>query len=410
MRWLKPFLLIVTVAVSAGLSCWGLARTWGLPFVLDESQVYAQVQLFLEGRPELLKWPGQAYPAAAMLPGFQAVLAVVAAATGGDSPSMLRLYCCAFSWLYALVVYKLSRLFVTTETAVLRSAQAYLLPIAFPFHFLMYTDIFSLLVILSAFWAAVRDYRHLAGLLMIFSLAVRQTNVVFVAFLWAFMYAETYGFRFEVHQLIAHARRWWLLGAALLVFGAFLAVHGRVGLDDPTQQPMTISVGNLAISLALAGLLLLPMHVANVPEILRMARHRWRVTVLIAGLVLITALLYSPSHRWNELEGLLRNELLERLTGSAAGRLLFAITMAGTALSIAVTPLVRPGAVLIYPYWLLQLAPVLLVEPRYYLSSYVLFLLMRRQSSVWTELAIWVWFVLLSLWLHCGITSLHFML
>ena len=179
-------MLATLVVVTIGLGGWGMLRVRDLPMVLDETQVKAQVDLFLSGRLELLRWPGEEYPAAAMFPGFQAVLATLSAITGLHSVLVLRLFCFAFSWLYALVAYQLARQFVEPDLAILRAAQAYLLPIAFPFHFLLYTDMFSLLVTMAAFWSATCRRRHVTGVLMLSSLFVRQTNVIFAIFLWAF--------------------------------------------------------------------------------------------------------------------------------------------------------------------------------------------------------------------------------
>ena len=73
------------------------------------------------------------------------------------------------------------------------------------------------------------------------------------------------------------------------------------------------------------------------------------------------------------MDGLLRNRLLELLTADVPGRVLFAVGLAATTLSVmATTARSSRAGKLIYPYWFLQLVPVLLVEPRYYFSTYLL--------------------------------------
>ena len=408
-RITNRLILATVVLVTAGTAFWGMARVRDLAMVLDETQVKAQVDLFLSGRMELLKWPGEEYPAAAMFPGFQAVLAAVSAITGLRSVFVLRLCCFVFSWAYVFVAYKLARRFVDPDLALIRAAQAYLLPLAFPFHFLLYTDMFSLLVTMTAFWAAVTGRRHTTGLLMIGSLLVRQTNVVFAIFLWAFTYVQEGDTKWDLDRLLAHSRRWLLLGLSILVFIGFVLIHGRVGLDDPSQQPLSFSVGNLAISLVLGGALFLPVHLGNLPAIRDGFVSHPRRVLLVVGVAALIAFTYEPSHRWNLMDGLLRNRLLELLTGDFSGRLLFAVGLAATALSVLATPLIRPGGKLLYPYWFLQLAPVLLVEPRYYFSTFALFVLLRTEKNRRIELSLWFWFALQSVWLHTGITANHFM-
>lgn len=78
-------------------AAWAASAARPLKFILDESQVFWQVDWFCRGRFELFRWPGNPYPAAAMLPGYQTVLAAVAATFGDRSLPMLRLLTTAFA-------------------------------------------------------------------------------------------------------------------------------------------------------------------------------------------------------------------------------------------------------------------------------------------------------------------------
>jgi alpha-1,2-glucosyltransferase len=401
---------LLVVIVTAGFAGWGVWQAWGLHeyFVLDESQVYGQVELFLQRRWELLQWPGDKYPAAAMFPGFQAVLSMIATLTGFSSVAMVRIYAFGFSLLYTVVVYLLARQFVDREIAVIRTAQAYMLPILFPFHFLMYTDTFSQLVILSAFLAFLRGRYNLGGVLMVLALLVRQTNIMFLVFLWCFTAINEYGFRPQLMELWRHMQRCWLLVLAMIAFVAFILIHGRVGLDDPTNHPLILSHGNLAFSLVVVAILFLPVHLQNLPQVGRWMRTHWLVALALIGLALVVGQTYSPLHFWNKNPGFLRNELLHLLTLNWQWRMVFAITMVWALFSVTVTPLVRQTAVLIYPFWFLRLLPAVLVEPRYYISSITLFLLLRKADKPPMELALWAWFAVLSAGLNHAITTIEF--
>lgn len=405
-------LLLAVFAVTLAIAGWALHRAWALhdTLILDESGVHAQVRLFLEGRFELFRWPGQPYPASAMFPGFQGVLAAVAAVTGLDSPSALRLCTFGFSLGWAAVAYQVARQFHAPDVALLRALQCYLLPIAFPYNFLMYTDVFSLLITFAAFWALLRERWILGGLLAFFSLLVRQNNVIFLLFLGGFTLVQAHGFRPRLEDALRHLRRCWLLVAGMIAFAVFVLVHGRVGLDAPNQQPTTLSLGNLAISLVTAGILFFPLHLARRPAVFGWLKTHRVATALLLLATLAVGLSYVPGHRWNLIPEMLRNRLIAVLTQDHAWRLLFAAAMAAVVLSVKVTPLVRPAAVLIYPFWFLVLVPVLLVEPRYYMSAFALFLLLRERDDPRQEITLCAWLAFLSVWLHQGLTAGRFLL
>ena len=345
-------LLVVVLAATGAIAMWGLWRAWTLQevMILDESGIYAQVRMFLEGRFELFRWPSESYPASAMFPGFQAVLAATAAVTGFSSISMLRVYAFGFSLCYAGTAYQVARQFFPPDIALLRAVQCYLLPIVFPYNFLIYTDVFSLLVILCAFWAMLRGKWNLGGALAILSLLVRQNNIVFLLFLWGFTLVKSHGFHPRREQILGHLRRCWLLGVGVIAFALFVLIHGRVGLDAPQHQPTTISLGNLAMSVVVAGILFFPLHVTNRLVASRWARKHWIAASVLLLAALAMALTYSAAHPWNFIPEMLRNQLIVALTQSWAWRLVFAFAMVAVVLSVRVTPLVKPAAVLVYPF------------------------------------------------------------
>ena len=407
-----PRLQLLIIVLTAAVAFWGFARAWQLydRMILDESQVHGQVGLFLAGKFELLRWPGAEYPAAAMFPGFQSVLAGIAALTGEASPSMLRLYSFSLSLLFAFVVFRIVRETAGSEWALLRAAQAYLLPVVFPFHCLLYTDVFSLLVDLAAFWACQRRSYYMAGLLGLLALFVRQTNVIFIVFLFGYAHLEAHGFQFDSKRLWQQVKSCWPLLPGLAAFAAFVIMHGRVGLDHPGQQPAGISAGNLAISVALAGVLFFPLHLANVGRLATWIRRRWPLAALLVASATAVAFVYVPEHPWNKMDWLLRNQFMALLLDGTVRRLGFAALLTITGLSLLATPLLRPAAKMLYPFWFLSLVPIVLVEPRYHMPALLLFLLLRQPESRNVEIALWAWFAVLSAGLHHGMTAGHFVL
>ena len=66
---------------------------------------------------------------------------------------------------------------------------------------------------------------------------------------------------------------------------------------------------------------------------------------------------------------------------------LFFLPVVWSLLSLATIRLERASFRLLYPVGLLSLLPVWLVEPRYYLIPFVLFLAFRQRMPVWVALA-----------------------
>jgi alpha-1,2-glucosyltransferase len=387
-------------------------RAWKLQdqLILDESQLVAQVDLFCQGKLQLFRWPGMTYPAAAMLPGFQAVLAALAFLGNDCSPGTLRIYCFAFSIAYVLIVYAVLRQLTTPQNAVIRAAQTYLVPVVFPFNCLMYTDVFSLLVNTGALWACLQRRYVVAGAIMLLSLFVRQTNVVFILFLCGFSYLEIHGTQVTRDLVIGHLRRCWLWLVGISLFALFVLFQERVGLDDPANHPFTISAGNLLCSVVLVGIMFWPIFLAHCLVVLRWARQHSTILLAIVAASAAVAFAYSPTHIWNNNDWQLRNQLLDQLLGSNPRRLVLALILAATSLAIVARGFSRPSAWMVYVFWFLSLAPISLVEPRYQFGALLLYQVFRKSERPAAELGLWAWFAALSIALEVVTTSTRYIL
>ncbi|MES1213748.1 MAG: hypothetical protein ABUL64_04100 [Singulisphaera sp.] len=382
----------VLVAATCFMAIWGACRAWNLGdrLLADEPVVLGQVKLFLAGKLELL---GEfEYPAAAMLPGFQAVLTVVAAPLGSTSPSILRLYCFGLSLAYPLVVFAIARQLMSDDQALWRAAQAYVLPIVFPFNTLLYTDLFSLTVNLAALWACMRRSYVAAGLVMLLALCVRQTNVVFILFLCGFSYVEVNGAQITWRRIFSHVRRCWLLLGGIFAFIVFVVVHGRVGLDDPHHHPLSFGFGNLLFCVLTGGVVFLPLLVRHAADILRWAVKNRLETVVTTVLTAGIAFTYGITHPWNLSAGYLRNYFMLYVLPSNLLRGVSALFGSLTILSLLARGLSRPSALMLYVYSFLSLAPVALIEPRYYFGPLLLYQLFRKVETPSVEFALWCWF------------------
>ncbi len=395
-RVLTLLLALLGVAVVG----WAAYQTWQLdnPLLLDEKENYGQILLLHEGRWEMFHRPGGQHSAISMVPGFHALLAGLARMADSEppTPQTLRLFCFVLSLLCLPTAYALSRSLPIGELSLVRAAQVYFLPLVFPFHFLIYTDVLALLLALLTLLACVRRWPLTCAALGLATMLVRQTNVVFVAFLLAWSYVDAYGIELSWQRIREHAAKWWGLWACLVAFAGFVLVNGGVTLGNPFDHPLTVSHLNPRFSLICYAALFLPWLVSQWPRLPGWLRRHawWAVAATLAALVL--AFFDAPRHFWNDTLSVpiaLRNHVLMWMASSWLHRLAVAGALTAALISLAMTPLVNQTATLLYSYWLLVLLPVWLVEPRYHILPLALLVLLRKPGHVMIEAALLLWFV-----------------
>src|SRR5262249_22230998 len=147
----------------------------GMPLV-DEWAHYGQILAFVHGNygsSEVLT----------MVPGYHLVVTGVARIAHDSSLGLARLVTMAFA-LLAIPAFVGIRRRVAPDHDPLAPTLAFaFFPIYFPFCFLVYTDVPSVCLVLWALERSLARRDVTAGALGLASMLVRQTNVVWVAFL-----------------------------------------------------------------------------------------------------------------------------------------------------------------------------------------------------------------------------------
>jgi alpha-1,2-glucosyltransferase len=370
-------------------------------FFGDEGAHFAQLSLYQSGQ------YGRVHESLTMLPGYHVVLGLLSALAGIHTLNFYRLVNIGFSLLSVAVFSKVLSI-VHPKAGVARIAQYAFLPILFPYFFLLYTDAFSLLIVLLAFWALLRGRYAAAGIAGIASMAVRQNNVVWLLFFFlAFLWIELPGFLSMIPPrlrndrvrtfIAAHPTRvtsWTLLGGtAIFVLGfglfvAFVVWNGGVAIGDKDKHPFpSFHLGNVYFCLFVAFFMFLPLHLANVRLIAGRLRSSRLLLPALVAFFLVYMLTFSNDHVYNQgLDSLfIHNRILAYFNQTLTLKALFFLPVACSFLSFAVTPLVRPFGVLLVPITVLYLLPSWLIEHRYYLIPFTLFLLLRMERSAWLE-------------------------
>lgn len=364
--------LLLPAALLGG--CFLAARTMALR--VDEAIHLEQVQRYLAGNFVTISTPGG---------GFHAVAAIFAWLSGSANKESIRLFAIIVSGATILTFRSLIESFEPKARTV-RTLQFTLFPLLFPFWCLIYTDVLALLLLLLAILAITRSRFHLSGILMILSMVVRQSYVVWVALLGVWTAAMNVGL--PLRQL---ARRGWSFGIAAALFGLFVLVNDGVAIGDRDRHPeMQLHTENLLFMLACFFLTFLPLVVSVLPRIARL-----HPALLIAVSICSAALFFGTfrvDHPYNDnvITGdiFLRNELLRAMTSSTLARAGASLAVALAALSLFVIRLRQPIHYLIYPFAALSVMPVWLIEQRYYLPAFALFMVFRESGSPNVERAI----------------------
>jgi alpha-1,2-glucosyltransferase len=379
---------LLFIAALMGV-CFLLART--IEPRVDEANHLGQIQRYLAGNYATTSTASG---------GFHATAAVFAWLSGRSDKESIRLFVLLISGATILTFRSLVKSFAPQASSV-RTLQFALFPLLFPFWFLIYTDVLGLLLLLLAVLALTRERFHVTGILAALSVAVRQTYVVWLALLG--VWTAVVNSAGPLRQL---ARRGISFGIAAALFLLFVAANDGVAIGDRDSHPeMELHTENLLFMLVCFFLMFLPLIVSRLPRIVRL--H----PAVLLGIALSSVVLFFGTFRvdhpynHNDIteDVFLRNTVLQAMTSSTFARVASSVAIALAALSLFVIRLRQPVHYLIYPFAALSVMPVWLIEQRYYLPAFALFMLFRESASPGVEIAMIIVNGLVAIYLFEGV-------
>ncbi|MEI7864815.1 MAG: hypothetical protein WCI38_05535 [Chthoniobacterales bacterium] len=395
---LLSWLAVLAVLITAFLAI----RNHGS--VIDEYHHFLQINTFLHGQATL-------DPELTTLPGYHLLVCGIAVLVRASSYPDMRLVNFLLSLFTILVFYASAKRF--SDNPQVRMLQFSFLPLLFPFFFLIYTDVTALLFVLLALYLWERGYRSWGYCFSLLSILVRQQNVVWLLFLLAWDFTETYGYRFVAPALVKrYLLKNWLGVLILLGFGGFALLHGGISMGHQKFHPsFNLSTGNIFFFLFLSFFLFAPLGLADLGERWRLlVRHRVVVLFFMVGLTLLYTFSFQADNPLNQFDFHLRNKMLHYLTANSFNRFVGFVPIALAALYFATTSFKRPAFYLLYPFSVALLAPSWLIEQRYYLVPAALFMLFRPAASRSVEYAVAALYLGLSLYCFDGILHGRFFL
>jgi len=376
--------VVATAAAAAVCTAIVWAATLGNSSIVDEAGHHAQITMFQRGDYALYRLPGHEHPVNAMLPGFHAAVAAIAAAAHAESRPAIRAICLVWSLCLAAFVWGIARRGSDDRHAMLRTIQALFLPNLFPFHVLIYTDVLAASACMAAVLFCLQDRPWATAAAALAAAVVRQTNGLLVLFLLAFTATRERirpGGSFQ-----SWVRRWWPVAVGMVPLATVMAMFGRVGLDDPIKHPLRLAANNLEWSLLECGVFFLPWHA----WVYCTRWRRIRPWMVAGAAALAGAILWQSReiHPWNdvyEFPYLLRNHLIAWTDALWWRKGAAALGIVGVLVALAIAPLRERGAGWLFGLWAAMLLPQWNVDPRYHILPLLLFTVLRQPGPLWVE-------------------------
>lgn len=395
-RWHLAGLLL---ALTAMFVCLALVQS---RVIVDESVHVPQIEGFMAG-----DWEVQ--PALAMIPGYHLVMAAVMSVTGFSFPGAMRAASALFGLMAALVFYRIRREW-NDGHAVTSAALFYACPLFFPYYFLVYTDIFSLALVLSAVLATVRGRHLLAAAIMTVSLAARQNNVIWAAFLAA--YAAWPDLAKQDDALWSRVRRGFVTAMPYLlpglVFVAYWKWNGSIVFSTGLSRAhpdMKLHGGNVWFTVFLFALLFPLDAWKGLKSFMALARDRpW--ILLIPVVIAACVRLHGSGDNRAFLDYFLRNAFIAGVAHGWA-RAAFGVLVGLTVCALAFVEFREARGRLVYPFSVIGLASSSLIENRYSIIPLALWMVFRKDSG--PRWMVYVWLAVSS-FLTYGVLTMRFML
>lgn len=375
----------------------------------DEQWHYRQVWFFLNGRWFL-------HGTITMIPGYHFIMFLLGYLFNTNLLSHIRIFSFFFSFLTVVIFYLMAEK-TNEKNSVIKTVQYFVMPIIFPFFFLVYTDIFSMLFLFIALFCTLSKKYTAAGIWGIISLFSRQNNVIWLAFLFCIIYVMEFGYSFERKKIITHLKKRWIFLLGFLLIVLFVIFNKGFTLGDRGSHPIALHTGNVFLMLFLFFFLFLPLNVSNFKKIVIFLKENKTYFLYIAFFFVFYLLTYKNDHPYNNYTGIddpfyfnLRTRLLVFSCSGLWQKVLYFIPAAYAALSIRVTKLSDKSFYLLWPFTVLYLAPSWLIEQRYYMLTYSFFILFKEEESPLVEYSTIVLYVLLTIFLFDGIVKWQFFL
>ncbi|HOW59015.1 MAG TPA: hypothetical protein PLO78_04745 [Candidatus Omnitrophota bacterium] len=312
------------------------------------------------------------------LPGYHWSIAIISWPFQYLTTTSARLISTVLSFFCILAYFFLAKK-MDRSSALQKAFLFFLCPIFFPFFSLIYTDIYSMFYVFLALWAALNKRLWLAGIFGILSIIVRQNNILWLMFIGWITYFENYypQYRWEDVKKWLPKFSFFFLAAVLMIF--FFIWNKDFVLGDRRNHFLHWNVGNVYFTAFIFFFLFLPQNLENFPKILDFLKRNKIIWLILIEIFLVYLLYFKVDHRYNKIGRYVHNIILMYIM--EPHKIISFLPIAYSVLSLCVTRFHRPSFYLLYPFTLVFLLPLPVIEIRYSFIPIALFLLFKEKDS-----------------------------
>ena len=372
----------------------------------DESVHVPQIQDFMRGSFVV-------HPLLTTIPGYHLLMAGAMKLLAADSVAQMRAIGAVLGLAPALVFYFIRR--TTGDLHPVRSASLlFFLPFLYPYYFLIYTDVLSLALVLCTMLATLHRRHFWSAVALVFSILVRQNNVVWAGFmplfaLWPVLQQANWRLRHCWKDVVRVA---WPYALPLAVFLAYWAWNGTISLSKTVaggHPDLKLHAGNVYFSLFLF-FVFFPFEVWTGAKQFgaKLRQNPW--LLLIPVLIVAFAKLKGSYDNSQFTDYFIRNWIIQTVRHGDWERWVFAALVGLSACSIAFTRFTVRQGWLVYPFSVFYLSSSWLIENRYSIIPFALWMALRKTESDKADGVRLVAWVLVSQFFVWGIFSRTFML
>lgn len=372
----------------------------------DEGVHIPQIQYFLNGKFVF-------YPYLAMIPGYHGLVAILLKVSFSDSIAAMRIVSSLFS-LAATAFFFAIRRALGDHNALQSAALFFFLPFLFPYHFLIYTDVLSMAIVLAATFASLKQRHLLAAIAITASILVRQNNVVWAGLLpllslWPTIQTDlrtAWRHRYDTVRVVAP----YLL--PVTVFIAYWIWNGSISMSSAlavNHPDASLHAGNIYFALFLFALFFPYPMWSGAKRLLSQRRTALWVIAVVLLFACFAKLKGSYDNVVTPEYYFVRNHFIAMVQHGLPRRV-FAALIGLAACSIALTKFEHPSGVLIYPFAAFYLSSSWLIENRYALIPFALWMALRKVQSEKAERCTLLSWIAVCLFLSWGIFNNRFML
>jgi len=284
--------------------------------------------------------------------------------------------------LLALFYLGLNRVYCDGRHSLQRTWQLVFTPLVLLFGLLVYTDIFSLMLVMGAYLYLRRgEYWPSAGL-MLFAMLVRQNNAVFALYFVLEAYIRYNGSAYQ------YAKKMAPYALIFVLMGIVVATYGLVP-GDASHHPLSLHADNIWFFIFTLTIIYMPTIMMGLSELAKETtkNHKWPTTILSTAIIFaITYTTFKPTHEYNFTHKTIWfNMLIQSAHNNWWVQAAFAGVVTLGVLALLTIRFTNTKDFLSIPFVLIFLSLSWLIEPRYYVIPLALYNLYRHPMDDWAE-------------------------